>query len=212
MENNIAKEKIINALKNVALNKQNAAPFDTDTNTNIFTIHNEDNVTIFVQNFFYNGGTLVLCETKKDIIENLRLASQKYKWNDIYCNNQTIQQILDTANIKYKENTADRISVNVGITLCESLIARHGSIVMSSEIDKDGKISSISETHVILATINQIVDDIKTALQCIQDKYSKKLPSYISIISGPSKTTAIENTITNGAQGKKSLFLFLLLE
>jgi L-lactate dehydrogenase complex protein LldG len=57
--------------------------------------------------------------------------------------------------------------------------------------------------------VSQLVNDLKDAFAFIKSKYSNRLPSSMTFISGPSKTADIEGIIVTGAQGPEELFLFL---
>jgi L-lactate dehydrogenase complex protein LldG len=66
------------------------------------------------------------------------------------------------------------------------------------------------EIHVVIAYANQLVDDLKDAFVAVQNKYSCKLPSMLSVITGPSRTADIEKTLVMGAHGPRELFLILV--
>jgi L-lactate dehydrogenase complex protein LldG len=58
--------------------------------------------------------------------------------------------------------------------------------------------------------MTQLVPDIKDGLQLIKSKYGNKIPSMISLVSGPSRTADIEKTLVMGAHGPRELVLFLI--
>ncbi len=66
------------------------------------------------------------------------------------------------------------------------------------------------EVHVVIAYVHQLVDDLKDAFDAVQKKYSGKLPSLLSVITGPSRTADIEKTLVMGAHGPKELFVILV--
>jgi L-lactate dehydrogenase complex protein LldG len=66
------------------------------------------------------------------------------------------------------------------------------------------------ETHVVIAYVDQLVDDLKDAFIAVQKKYSGKLPSMLSVITGPSRTADIEKTLVMGAHGPRQLFVILV--
>ena len=100
-------------------------------------------------------------------------------------------------------------SAKIGITRCEFLIARLGSIIISSK--QDGRrINIYPEVHIVLALASQLVPDLKDALKSIRKKYADGLPSMISVITGPSRTADIEKTLVMGAHGPKELYVFFI--
>jgi L-lactate dehydrogenase complex protein LldG len=66
------------------------------------------------------------------------------------------------------------------------------------------------DVHIVLANASQLVPDIKDALIRIRKKYDNRMPSMITMITGPSRTADIEKTLVMGAHGPKELFVFLL--
>ena len=66
------------------------------------------------------------------------------------------------------------------------------------------------ETHVVIAYVHQLVDDLKDAFEALQARYQGKLPSMISVVTGPSRTADIEKTLVMGAHGPRELFLILV--
>ena len=62
----------------------------------------------------------------------------------------------------------------------------------------------------VVAYTSQLVPDIKDALRNIKQKYDNNLPSFISFITGPSRTADIEKTLIIGAHGPKELYVFLI--
>jgi L-lactate dehydrogenase complex protein LldG len=62
----------------------------------------------------------------------------------------------------------------------------------------------------VIAFSSQLVPDLKQALGDIKLKYSTRIPSLISVITGPSRTADIEKTLVMGAHGPCELFVFLV--
>jgi len=63
---------------------------------------------------------------------------------------------------------------------------------------------------VVLARRNQMVPDLSAALHRVQEKFKNKFPSFLSFISGPSRTGDIERILVLGAHGPKNLTILLL--
>ncbi len=61
----------------------------------------------------------------------------------------------------------------------------------------------------MIAYTSQLVPDLKDALAGIREKYGNKIPSMISVITGPSRTADIEKTLVMGAHGPKEIYVFL---
>src|SRR5262249_43068275 len=96
------------------------------------------------------------------------------------------------------------------ITLCECLVARTGSVIISSRQMSGRRLPFFPDVHVVLAYTSQLVGEIKDALQLIKLKYGDQIPSMITAITGPSRTADIEKTLVKGAHGPKEIFVFLV--
>jgi L-lactate dehydrogenase complex protein LldG len=64
--------------------------------------------------------------------------------------------------------------------------------------------------HIVIARGEQLVPDLPAAFALLQQKYSPRFPSMISIITGPSRTGDIERILVLGAHGPKKLTIFCI--
>jgi len=68
------------------------------------------------------------------------------------------------------------------------------------------------EVHIVFSKTSQIVSELKDAFAGMEERYGTKMPSLVSVITGPSRTADIEKTLVMGAHGPKELFVFLVDE
>ena len=99
--------------------------------------------------------------------------------------------------------------VQAGISGCEFLIARSGSILVSTQQTFSRKIYAHSPQHIIIAKTSQIVNEMKEGIEGLKGKYDK-IPGMITAITGPSRTADIEKTLVMGAHGPEELYVFLI--
>lgn len=97
-----------------------------------------------------------------------------------------------------------------GITLCESLIAQTGSVLVTSTTCGGRSLSVLPEHHVVLAWREQLVPDLTAAYRQLRQRHHPDYPSMISLITGPSRTGDIERILVLGAHGPKRLTILLL--
>ena len=90
------------------------------------------------------------------------------------------------------------------------MVARTGTIVLSAAQQSGRTVSVYAPVHICIAYTHQLVYDVKDALQLIKEKYSDKIPSFITFASGPSRTADIEKTLVTGVHGPKEVYLFLV--
>ena len=107
-------------------------------------------------------------------------------------------------------NDPDKLeSLEAGVTGCEYLVARSGSILVSSAQTMSRRVIAHSPQHIVIAKTSQVVHEMKQALEGIRTKYDK-LPGTITAITGPSRTADIEKTLVIGAHGPEELYVFLV--
>ena len=99
--------------------------------------------------------------------------------------------------------------MQAGITTCEYLVARTGSVIVSTATSNGRKMHAYSPVHVVIAREEQLVAQLEDALILLQEKYKSDLPSAITVITGPSRTADIEKTLVMGAHGPKELIIFV---
>jgi L-lactate dehydrogenase complex protein LldG len=99
-------------------------------------------------------------------------------------------------------------SLEVGITGVDGLLAESGSIVVTSGREAPRMASLIPETHIALATTDQMYRSLSHFLFERPDTVTNG--SNMVVITGPSRTGDIEQTITLGVHGPRTLHVVLL--
>jgi len=205
-----SREKILKQVRAALIHESSVEMKDVDNGADVFT-RSEDPLEIqFAQQFSEINGMFVFCESENEFIENIALVVKEKKWENIFCIEPTIKDFLNEASIPFSDTEKDFLNTNIGFTFCECLVARTGSIVISSKQASGRRLLVFPNIHVVVAYSSQLVHDVKDGLKLIQKKYPNQLPSMITTISGPSRTADIEKTLVQGAHGPKELFLFLI--
>jgi len=96
------------------------------------------------------------------------------------------------------------------ITGCEFLSSRTGSVMVSNANALGRRPHVAPEIHIVIAKQSQVVPDIEDAIAGMLEKYSGTLPSWVSNITGPSRTADIEKTLILGAHGPKKIIVFII--
>lgn len=94
---------------------------------------------------------------------------------------------------------------DASITECDALIAQTGSVLVTSRSAGGRALSVLPPHHVVLARNEQLLPDLPAAFELLQRKYGPNYPSFISFITGPSRTGDIERILVLGAHGPKRL-------
>ena len=197
-----AKENILKRIRK-ALSNPVPLPFPQSEGTSdIYLPATDDMGVSFAETFTKLQGKFVYCEKEADLHQQLQQLITAKEWIKIFCSNPEWSN-------RYS-NTISLATCDVSITGCEMLVARTGSIVLSSA-EQHGRTASVyAPVHICIAYTNQLVYDVKDALQLLKEKYAGNIPSFITFASGPSRTADIEKTLVTGVHGPKEVYLFLV--
>jgi L-lactate dehydrogenase complex protein LldG len=210
MDDSTQREKILKKIRNALIQKlPNPFP-NPDFETDIYKEMTDSPEVIFAEEFIKMSGKFVYCESEQEFIDNLRSLIAENNWVNLFCIEDKLKQILTMGDIPFLSEREEIFDVEVGLTLCEYLIARLGSIMVSSRQQCGRRMFVYPPVHIVLAYTSQLVPDLKQALVGIRQKYADKIPSMISVITGPSRTADIEKTLVMGAHGPKELYVFLV--
>jgi len=204
-----SKEKLLKKIRKALLEKRDN-PYPNLEDLPHYPPAEELPEVMFAEQFTAISGQFVFCEDEVQFIENLLELAEVRNWRKIYCWEPALQEVLSRFEYPYYETDKDFEQADVGFTLCEALIARNGSILLSNGNMAGRRLSIYPPVHIVLAYTSQLVVDIKDGLKLIKEKYGANLPSMISNVTGPSRTADIEKTLVLGAHGPKELFVFLL--
>jgi len=210
MEESTQREKVLKRVRNALIHKTNNPFPDLDFESGIYKELADSPEVVFAEEFIKVSGKFVYCESESEFIENLKALMSENQWDNIFCREDRIKKILTDGNIAYVSEEEDLHDMQVGITFCEFLIARLGSIMVSSKQQCGRRMFVYPPVHIVLAYTSQLVPDLKQALAGIKQKYGDKIPSMISVITGPSRTADIEKTLIMGAHGPKEIYTFLI--
>ena len=107
-------------------------------------------------------------------------------------------------------NVAELETCSVGLTQCDALVAQTGSVLVTARSAGGRALSVLPPHHVVLARREQVVRDLPEAFSLLKQKYSANYPSFISFITGPSRTGDIERILVLGAHGPRRLTICCL--
>lgn len=181
-----------------------------DTKSTVYRKSNEALELQFADAFTQLQGRFSYCEDLPDFVNQLKQVTSEHKWNHLFCWESKLQELFIKHDFRKIRIGRDIKMADASITYCEALIARTGSVFVSSRQASGRSLSVFPPVHIVVAFIDQLVNDVEDGLSLIADKYNGNLPSMISLISGPSRTADIEKTLVLGAHGPKEIFVFLI--
>jgi len=211
MNETTTKEKVLKKIRNALISKI-PSPFQSiDFESAIYNTREDDQSVIFVEEFSSNGGKFLYCENEDELTENLATVISDLEIETINCTEEKLLYLLNQAEIPATSEENNIREIKASLTFCDYLIARTGSIIVSSKANSGRRFHIIPEKHLIVAYASQLVPDLKDALRDIKLRnLNGDIPSLVTLISGPSRTADIEKTLILGAHGPKEIFLFFV--
>lgn len=210
MNESTSKEKVLKKIRNALINNQDITTKNVDFVSTVYNKQQEVAEVEFATNLVASGGTFVYCANEHEAIESIVTLITQQNLKGVMCTNKYICESLANNNINTLSYETDFNNVLTGITTCEYLISRTGSIIVSSALGSGRRLMIFPETHIIIAKASQVVSEIKQALLGMKKRYHNKLPSQITLITGPSRSADIESTLVIGAHGPKKLFVLFI--
>jgi L-lactate dehydrogenase complex protein LldG len=200
-----ARQEILDKLRKVTLPE----PEKPDFNAPVYHPIDKPLEEAFKRKLEEINGSVHLFESETALFKSLKQFLSRFNNDQICCVETDIQEQLNVFKIPYSNCEKMPKNIEAGISGCEFLIAHTGSVMVSSAQKGGRQMFVYPPVHIVIAEKNQLVAFLEDAYSGIQKKYDNKLPSQISIISGPSRTADIEKTLILGAHGPKELHVFL---
>lgn len=204
MSNSPAKNNILKKIR-MALAHPTPLPFPkSEGSDSVFQPQQQDLVVEFAEQFTGLQGKFIFCLDRQELAEQFSKLCYQNQWTKIYCREERWKSIVADNSLH-----GDIATCQAAVTGCEFLIARTGSIVLSSV--HQGRVPSVyAPVHVCVATTSQLVYDIRDGLNGLREKYREHFPSLVTFAAGPSRTADIEKTLVVGVHGPKEVYCFVI--
>ena len=209
MKETTSKERMLKKIRKALLEKRDN-PYPNLEDTPVYKESDEYLEVMFAEQFTAIAGQFIYCADEIQFIENLLQLAEEKTLRKIYCWEPALQTLLSTYEYPFYSTDTDFMQADVGITLCEALVARNGSILVTNGSAAGRRLSIYPNIHIVLAYTSQLVLDLKDGFALLKEKYGDHMPSMVSNVTGPSRTADIEKTLVIGAHGPKELYVFLI--
>ena len=102
-------------------------------------------------------------------------------------------------------------SDEVSLTPALAGIAETGTLMLTSGPERPTTLNFLPETHIVLLTADQIVGGMEEAWARLRERYGRGvMPRTVNLITGPSRSADIEQTLQMGAHGPRRLHIILV--
>lgn len=206
---NKAKENILDKIRK-ALATPVPLPFPEaeQGNKQVFYPAKDDLAVIFAEEFTKLMGKFAFFFNHDELVLQIRELVKQKGWKDVYCVEEGLRYLLRKNGFD-EFTTKPLADADVALTSCELLVARTGSIVLSSAQPFGRTTSVYAPVHICIAEASQLVYDVEDAINVLKEKYGTHLPSLINFATGPSRTADIEKTLVVGVHGPKEVYCLL---
>ena len=178
----------------------------------------EDRLALFQKNASDLKADFHVVADRQELLQKLQNLRDRDAWKKIGSHagelTDAICQDLElpVCRTDQKYDVRELESCGAGITQCDALIAQTGSVLVTSRSAGGRALSVLPPHHIVLAKREQLLPDLPEAFALLKRKYAPNYPSFISLITGPSRTGDIERILVLGAHGPKKLTIFFLNE
>lgn len=209
MKDTTPKERMLKKIRKALLEKRDN-PYPNLEDTPLYEEYTDHIDLLFAEQLTAVAGNFIFCEDDLQLAENLLHLAEEKNWRKIYCWEPAMQALLSKYEFPHYTTDTDFLDAEVGITSCEALVARNGSVLISNGNPSGRRLSIYPNVHIVIAYTSQLVLDLKDAFKLLKLNYPESSPTMVSNITGPSRTADIEKTLVLGAHGPKELYVFLL--
>jgi L-lactate dehydrogenase complex protein LldG len=92
-------------------------------------------------------------------------------------------------------------------------VAETGTVVLASGADNPTSLNFLPDNHIVVIDANDVAGDYESVWQRLRDKFGDGLlPRAVNLITGPSRSADIEQTLILGAHGPRRLHVIVVGE
>ena len=177
MKNSSDKEKILKLLRASILDVNQQISLAEYKDEDIY-VGNDDPVMFFAEKVSEEGGKFVYCQSEEELSVKLKSLINYRKWDNIHSFSKNLWAYLDGKGIKTSMNDEE---VEVGISLCQGIVSKTGSIIITSTQGIGTHMTHFPPVFIIIATTSQIYPSYRQVLSHLPETPPKWV---ISIRSG----------------------------
>lgn len=111
------------------------------------------------------------------------------------------------ADLSSTQYTRELLAASAGVTSAQYALAETGTLVLQSGDEQHRLISLLPPVHVCVLSPKAILTNLESL--CADDGLAEAMPCVLTLVTGPSRTADIEQTLTVGMHGPGELHILL---
>lgn len=206
---NPAREKILARI--AAALKHPAAPLVTEKHAEIFPSI-DDPLARFQKECASNRTELLLVPDESAATTALQSILPSIPAGEIFAQDSPdIRRFLEKAGrrIRWSIDGPSPEDAQANITRADLLVAQTGSILLSAGCGGRGA-AVTAPVHIVIARTSQLVADLCGAFEIVRGNPELMRTSYLTLVTGSSRTADIEKILVMGAHGPRRLCVILI--
>ncbi len=178
-----------------------------------YTLSEEKDLDIrFATKFIAAGGKFVFCENLKAAIDNLRMLKLEQKWSHVFCWENEIKDAFIENNFQKGAIGFTIENSDAAISLCETLIADDGTIILNPKQASRRRLHCFPKTHVIITDLAHLAGSEAEGLEKFAALNKGELPSIIKLGSCNNGHFYDKQRLILNSEGTEDVYVFLLDE
>jgi L-lactate dehydrogenase complex protein LldG len=118
----------------------------------------------------------------------------------------------DAAGLRIRLGAADGHDL-AAVSHAFAAVAETGTMILTSGADNPTTLNFLPATHIVVVSATDVAPDFETAMARLRERYSDgRLPRNVNLITGPSRSADIEQTLVLGAHGPRQLHVIVVGE
>ncbi len=166
----------------------------------------------FATKFLEAGGKFIYCETIKDAVENIALLKAEHKWSHVFAWENEIKDAFCNYNFQRGAIGFTIENSDAAISLCESLIADEGTILLNPKQASRRRLPCFPKTHILITDVAHLIGTESEGLEKFYQKNKGELPAIIKMGFCNNGHFYDKARLILNAEGTEDIYVFLVGE
>ena len=166
----------------------------------------------FATTYSQAGGKFIFCENIKSAVQVLRELKMENNWNHVFCWENEIKDMFCDNNFQ-KGSIGFTIETSaVAVSLCESLIADEGTIILNPKQSSRRRLHCFPKTHIIITDVAHLAANEADGLEKFAALNKGELPSIIKLGSCNNGHFYDKKRLILNSEGTEDVYVILVDE